>query len=65
VEESKQDMIFLELDFEKAFDRVYFDYLWIVLSALGLGGRFLKLVRVLVQGETALVHLNGVSSFEP
>jgi exonuclease III len=63
--ESKQiPLLFLLLDFEKAFDRVDFKYLWTTLEKVGLGGHFLKLVQGLVLGATAKVHINGLFTEE-
>jgi hypothetical protein len=54
--------LFILLDFEKAFDRVDFDYLWATLDRIGLGGHFLKLTKGLVTQATAKIHLNGLFS---
>jgi hypothetical protein len=52
-EESQIPILFLKLDFEKAFDRVDFDYLWQTLDKMGLGGKLLQLVKGLVIGARA------------
>jgi hypothetical protein len=52
-EESQTPILFIKLEFEKAFDRVDFDYLWQTLDKMGLGGKLLQLVKGLVIGARA------------
>lgn len=52
-------VLFIKLDFEKAFDRVEHAYIWVILSKIGLGGRFLSLVQGLLAQATSKVHING------
>jgi hypothetical protein len=59
-EENQSPILFLKLDFEKAFDRVDFNYLWRTLDIMGLGGKFLQLIQGLVIGATAKVIVNGL-----
>lgn len=54
--------LFLKLDFEKAFDRVNFEYIWATLIAMGLGGKFLLLIKGLVLGGSVKIHVNGLFS---
>jgi hypothetical protein len=63
-EETKTPILFLKLDFEKAFDRVNFDYLWQTMERMGLGGKFLQLVKGLVIGTKARVRVNGLYTEE-
>jgi hypothetical protein len=58
-EEIRTPTFFLKSDLEKAFDRTDFQYLWMVRTKLGLGGKFLKLVHGLMVGAYAKVHING------
>lgn len=51
--------LFLQLDFEKAFDRVNLNYIWANLSEMGLGGIFLQLMKGLILGGTVKIHING------
>lgn len=55
----KTAALFLKLDFEKAFDRVDFNYIWASLRALGLGGKFLTLMQGLILGGSVKTHSNG------
>lgn len=54
----KQPALFLQLDFEKAFDRAVFEYIWATLTAMGLGVRFLHLIRSLSLGASVKIHVN-------
>lgn len=51
--------LFLKLDFEKAFDRVEHNYIFVILEKIGLGGTFLMLVKGLLTGAISKVHVNG------
>lgn len=55
-----QNIIFLKLDFEKAFDKVDHDYLWATLSAMGLDPLVITLIQGLVMESKAKVHVNGL-----
>lgn len=56
---NKSQMLLLLLDFEKAFNWVDFTYIWATLTALGLGGKFLQLVKGLLLGAHVKIHMNG------
>lgn len=62
IQQNHMEALFLKLDFEKAFNRVGFKYIWATLQAMGLGGQFLKLVRVLLEGGSIKIHINGCFS---
>lgn len=51
--------LFLQLDFEAAFDKVDFPYIWATLTAMGLRGQFLKLIQGLTIGGSVKIHING------
>lgn len=52
-------LIVLNLDFEKAFDRVSHQYLFKVLQKMGLPNRFLAWVGLLYRGITSRILVNG------
>lgn len=56
---NKLPVLFIKLDFEKAFNLVEHAYIWVVLSKIGLGGHFLLLVKGLLAQATSKVHING------
>lgn len=60
VEQNGKLVLFMKLDFEKAFDRLDFKYIWATLTKMGLGGTFLTLVRGLIQNATTKIHINGL-----
>jgi hypothetical protein len=59
-EENNKPILFLKLNFEKAFDRVDFNYLWQTIELMRLGGKFLQLVKGLVIGAKAKIIVNGL-----
>ncbi|KAL3675581.1 hypothetical protein R1sor_025529 [Riccia sorocarpa] len=58
VQESEQNMMFIKLDFQKAYDRVSHTYLWETLTALGVEEDNLKMIQGMVTGGSAQVHVN-------
>ncbi|KAL3684326.1 hypothetical protein R1sor_002348 [Riccia sorocarpa] len=58
VQVTRQDAIFVKLDFQKAYDRVSHSFLWDTLAALGMERDNIDLVKGLVEGGVSQVHLN-------
>ncbi|KAL3692001.1 hypothetical protein R1sor_005652 [Riccia sorocarpa] len=54
-----QDVMFIKLDFQKAYDRVSHTYLWETLTAIGISQNNIRRIQGLVQGGAAQVHVNG------
>ncbi|KAL3680548.1 hypothetical protein R1sor_023504 [Riccia sorocarpa] len=61
---TRQDSIFVKLDFQKAYDRVSHSYLWDTLAALGMDVDSVLLIQGLVTNASALIHFNGGFSEE-
>lgn len=61
-----QDLIFLKLDFKKAYDRVDHRFLWETLEAMAFDPHILTLLKGLVTNPCSKVHVNGMftPSFE-
>ncbi|KAL3675882.1 hypothetical protein R1sor_025830 [Riccia sorocarpa] len=56
---SRQDAVFVKLDFQKAYDRVSHDFLWDTLKAAGMTEDNVCMIQGLVVGGQSLVHVNG------
>ena len=52
----------LSVDAEKAFDRLEWNYLWQVMERLGLGAKFIDMVRTLYEIPMNIVSTNGLHS---
>ncbi|KAL3689026.1 hypothetical protein R1sor_015335 [Riccia sorocarpa] len=52
-------IMFVKLDFQKAYDKVSHSYLWDTLSALGMSADNVRRIQGLVTGGAAQVHVNG------
>jgi hypothetical protein len=58
-QQSHQPLIFLKLDFRKAFDKVNLHFLFAAMSKLGMHEHFINMVKILFQGAQAAVLVNG------
>jgi hypothetical protein len=61
-EYSKQPLVFLKLDFSKAYDMVDWPFLFQAMTAIGLPQEFNDMVRLLFQDASATVKVNGTPS---
>ncbi len=61
MEESNQDLVLLLLDFEKAFDRIKWGFLFKVLAKLGFSTTWVCWVGSLYQAATSAIKVNGVA----
>jgi hypothetical protein len=59
VEYSGQPLIFLKLDFSKAYDMVNWTFMFQAMLAIGLPEEFNSMVKLLFQDATAIVKING------
>ena len=59
VRRTKQKGILLKLDFEKAFDKVNWEFLFEVLHARGFGSLFINWIHDILQGGRTCVTFNG------
>jgi hypothetical protein len=59
---SGQPLLFLKLDFSKAYDMLEWDFLFEAMVAIGLPAVFLKFVSLLFKNATANVKVNGALS---
>jgi len=60
-EESNQDLVLLLLDFEKAFDRIEWDFLFKALGKLGFSPTWVRWVASLYRDATSAIKVNGVA----
>jgi hypothetical protein len=58
-EESNQDLVLLLFDFEKAFDRIEWGFLFGALERLDFGSTWIRWIRALYKGVTSAVRMNG------
>ncbi|KAH7373372.1 hypothetical protein KP509_17G052100 [Ceratopteris richardii] len=56
---SNQQIVDMQIDFEKAFDRIRWDFIAIVLKKLGFGVKFSRLIYILAQDSASHVEING------
>ena len=59
IKDSDQDLIFLKLDFMKAFDVILWDFLIRIMGRFGILDDFTRLVKMPLQDASAAVSLNG------
>jgi hypothetical protein len=57
--ESNQDLVLLLLDFEKAFDRIEWGFLFTALAKLGFSNTWVKWVRTLYHKASSAIKING------
>ncbi len=58
-EESEQDLVLLLLNFEKAFDRIEWGFLFTTLSKLGFNDTWVRWVKSLYQLVSSTINMNG------
>ena len=58
-EKTNQDFIFFKIDFDKAYDRLNWDYILQSLGDMGLGPKFIHMVKTLFGNAKAKVICNG------
>jgi exonuclease III len=58
-EQSRQAMLFLKLDFSKAYDMVDWDFLFGAMVIMGFPGEFISMVKLLFKDAAACVKVNG------
>jgi hypothetical protein len=58
-ETTSSPLCFLSLDFQKAFDRIFNQYLFQILEHYGITTWFIERIKALYNNATALVQING------
>jgi len=59
-EENNQDLVLLLLDFEKAFDRIEWDFLFKALAVLGFSDTWVCWVKMLYKAASSAIKVNGI-----
>ena len=62
MEEDELDSLILQLDQEKAFDRVEWNWLFSVLSHFNFGHRFIEILQTMYSGSRSCIMTNGYQS---
>jgi len=60
--QSNQDILFMKIDFKKSYCKVEWDFILIILMALGFGPRFVQVVQILLFDDSTSISTNGVLS---
>lgn len=60
IKSSREETFILKLDFEKAYDRVQWEFLEEVLHKKGFGPRWTSWIMQLVKGGQTAININGV-----
>ncbi|MCO5595233.1 hypothetical protein L7F22_049272 [Adiantum nelumboides] len=60
--EQDQDYVMINMDLEKAYDRVSWDFILAVVDRLGFGNNFLGMVKTLFQNANASIQIHGYIS---
>jgi hypothetical protein len=60
-QESEQDLILLLLDFENAFDRIEWGFLFMALSKLGFNATWVRWVKTLYFEASSAIRENGTT----
>jgi hypothetical protein len=60
--ESRQEMLLLKLDFQKAYDTVSLPFLFQAMSRLGIPDEYIQMTQMLFKDSTISVCLNGKES---
>ncbi len=58
-EEDNHDLVLLLLDFEKAFDKIEWDFLFKALAVLGFSGTWVRWVKSLYKAASSAIKVNG------
>lgn len=58
-EETIQDYIFFKIDFDKAYDRLSWQYMIEALKHMGCGDKFCSMVKTLLGNASARINVNG------
>lgn len=52
-------LVLLKLDFDKAYDKVSWELLFLIFKKMGMSQEFIEMVKMLVQDVEAVICVNG------
>ena len=55
-------MLFLKIDFEKAYDKIEWSFILVMLSMLGFDPHFLQTIRMLFFNASIVLSMNNIQS---
>ncbi len=57
--QSDQFLVFLKLDFTKAYVKVGWDFMSLAMEKMGMAMEFINMVKLLLKNEEAIICING------
>lgn len=56
---SQHNALFIKIDFEKSYDKIEWNFIFVMLQALGFGPSFIASVKMLFSNASTVITLDG------